>query len=90
MKVRRKPLVFDAFEYQEQDFCFFPQWASEAGVFVKYYKDNKLEKLCVKTLEGEMLVSIGDYILRGVKGEIWPVKPDIFEATYDVLEETEG
>jgi hypothetical protein len=37
-------------------------------------------------LEGEMIASIGDYIIRGVKGEYYPCKPDIFEATYDTVE----
>jgi len=83
MKFRKKPVVIDAFQYQEQDFCFFPKWANDAGCFVKYYKDNELEKLCIKTLEGEMLVNIGDWIIKGVKGELYPCKPDIFEATYD-------
>jgi len=95
MKFRKKPVVVDAFQYEEQDFCFFPDWAIEGaawlggtsgGYFVKYYKDNALEKLCVKTLEGEMLVSVGDWIIKGVKGEIYPCKPDIFEMTYEAVE----
>jgi hypothetical protein len=41
----------------------------------------------IETLEGTMKASPGDYILRGVRGEMWPVKPEIFEETYDVLRE---
>ena len=37
----------------------------------------------IQTLEGEMTGNVGDYIIVGVKGEIYPCKPDIFEATYD-------
>lgn len=37
----------------------------------------------IETLEGEMKVSLGDYIICGVQGEFYPCKPDIFEATYD-------
>ncbi len=37
----------------------------------------------IKTLEGEMKAKIGDYIIRGIKGELYPCKPDIFEATYE-------
>lgn len=39
--------------------------------------------LYIKTLEGEHLASVGDYIIRGVKGEYYPCKPDIFAMTYD-------
>jgi len=37
----------------------------------------------IKTLEGDMVASIGDYIIRGIKGEYYPCKPDIFEMTYE-------
>lgn len=40
----------------------------------------------IKTLEGTMLASPGDWIIRGVKGELYPCKPDIFEATYELAE----
>lgn len=40
----------------------------------------------IKTLEGDMSVSVGDYIIKGVKGEFYPCKPDIFEQTYEALE----
>ena len=39
----------------------------------------------VETLEGIMTASLGDYIVKGVNGEFYPVKPDIFEQTYDIL-----
>lgn len=41
----------------------------------------------IATLEGEQTVSWGDYIIQGVQGEIYPCKPDIFEATYDKVDE---
>lgn len=40
-------------------------------------------KLPIQTLEGTMTASLGDYIIRGVQGEFYPCKPDIFEATYE-------
>ena len=42
--------------------------------------------MVIKTLEGDMCVSVGDYIIKGVKGEFYPCKPDIFEQTYEALE----
>jgi len=41
--------------------------------------------LIIKTLEGEMLARQGDYIIKGVNGEFYPCKPDIFEKTYDAV-----
>lgn len=41
------------------------------------------DNLCIETLEGKMIASPGDWIIRGVKGEIYPCKPDIFAATYE-------
>lgn len=44
-------------------------------------------KLKIKTLEGVMTANIGDYIIKGVKGEFYPCKPDIFEKTYEEVKE---
>jgi len=41
------------------------------------------EKWFIETLEGQMLLTPGDYVIKGVKGEYYPCKPDIFEATYE-------
>ena len=46
--------------------------------------------LTIKTLEGSMRADKGDIIIKGVKGEFYPCKPDIFERTYDVLPAAEG
>lgn len=45
------------------------------------------EEAIINTLEGDMTASPGDYIITGVKGEQYPCKPDIFEMTYDLIEE---
>jgi len=43
------------------------------------------EDLVIRTLEGDMTVSPGDYVIRGIKGEFYPCKPDIFEETYEAV-----
>ena len=43
------------------------------------------EQVLIPTLEGPLTASLGDYVIRGVHGELYPVKPDIFEETYDVV-----
>lgn len=82
MQYRKKPVVVEAFQWtgdetQEHD----PVWIVEAiekGV-VEFQNNTGL----IKTLEGVMVVSKGDYIIRGVKGELYPCKTDIFQATYE-------
>ncbi|MGA5589897.1 hypothetical protein ACPCF3_00650 [Enterococcus mundtii] len=91
MKFQKKPVVIEAFQY-DGDFIYsngkpyVPEWAMEAnenGTFVWCGEGD----LYVKTLEGEMLVSVGDYVIRGVVGEIYPCKPEIFHQTYEVYGE---
>ena len=54
------------------------------------YKDIVRNKgLKVKTLEGEVIASIGDYIIKGVIGEFYPCKPDVFKKTYEKVENDE-
>lgn len=54
-------------------------------VVVEAYKTSK--ELIIKTLEGDMKASIGDWIITGVDGEQYPCKPDIFKKTYEPVEE---
>lgn len=44
----------------------------------------------VQTLEGGHIVSVGDWIATGIKGEHWPIKPDVFAATYELVENQDG
>ena len=94
MKYRTKLVTVEAFKYDgdlmDKDGNYYvPQWAVEA------YKNGTLfygcgvggDELFIETLEGVHHVSVGDYIIRGVVGELYPCKPDIFEQTYE--EETE-
>ena len=55
-------------------------------VVVEAYKTDK--EIVIHTLEGDMKASIGDYIITGVNGEKYPCKPDIFEKTYEVVNNT--
>ena len=50
------------------------------------YKDRENPVLKIETLEGTMEASEGDYIIKGVNGEFYPCKPDIFEKTYELVE----
>lgn len=79
MKYRKKPVEIEAvlwsgFNYEE---------VCELG-------DKKVQRsgnnLLIYTLEGTMIASLGDYIIKGVSGELYPCKPDIFKLTYEKVE----
>lgn len=88
MKYKKKPVVVEAFQYDgdlkgADGKYYVPDWAAEAYEKGIMYYD--LTELFINTLEGTHHVSVGDYIIQGLKGELYPCKPDIFVKTYDVL-----
>lgn len=77
-KYRKKPVVIEAIQFIGNNFdeiCRF------AGLAVKIV--GREQSLHINTLEGIMKASPGDYIIKGVNGEFYPCKPDIFEKTYE-------
>lgn len=81
-KFRKKPVVIEAI-----------QWDGNNEVEIALFMDKTFRKhpknvyqLQIPTLEGLMMANIGDYIIKGVKGEFYPCKPDIFEQTYELVE----
>ena len=89
MKFRKKPIVIDAIQFtnESKDQCFHFVTCNKYASFdcdVDIKKDQPT--LIIQTLEGEMKTQIGDWIIKGVKGEFYPCKPDIFEATYELAE----
>lgn len=52
---------------------------------LRYEENRTYNKICIHTLEGSIEASIGDYIIRGIKGEHYPCKPEIFELTYEEI-----
>ena len=79
MKFRKKPVVIDAVQYTGPNF-------SEMEAFVGGDAEFRNGKLVIATLEGALRASVGDWIIKGVKGEFYPCKPDIFAATYERVE----
>ena len=90
MKYRKKPVVIEAVQWTgdngEEIYNFCGNYAQFAtsdlglGNVMSY-------RLSIETLEGFMEASTGDYIIKGVNGEFYPCKPDIFEKTYEAVEE---
>jgi len=87
-RYRKKPVEIEAVQYDGNFRCL--------DIFsIHDVKDFKLGKesdgspyLLIPTLEGDMKCSKGDYVIKGIKGEFYPCKPDIFELTYEMVEKT--
>lgn len=86
-KFRKKPVVIEAVQFVDTDESILK--LSELGldpVRIDYADlDNPILK--IETLEGMMIASEGDYIIKGVRGEFYPCKPDIFAETYEEVSE---
>ena len=93
MKFRKKPVVIDAVRIEKGMTQTAPDWLIQAinGKAVvltglgQFTRDIPIAH--IETLEGTMLGNGGDWIIRGIKGELYPCKPDIFDATYEPVEE---
>lgn len=87
MKYRKKPLVIEAIKYLGPFSLdeMVETWGSDFRDKCKFLGDPGT--LLIHTLEGYMYPAIGDYVIRGIKEEFYSCKPDIFEASYDKVEE---
>lgn len=88
MKYRKKPVVIEAIQFdpstddgrqRAMQFC-------EGYLRISIHQDTRAQWGEIDSLEGRMRAEPGDWIIRGVKGEFYPCKPDIFEATYERVE----
>ena len=87
-KFRKKPVVIEAVQWDGTDEAFEQVKQLAGSTFVDRHRHvddlgNRYQTLNIPTLEGDMDANIGDWIIRGVKGEVYPCKPDIFEQTYE-------
>lgn len=92
MRFRKKPVVIEAWQFMGHG-VGAPDWVNTSWFYEEIIPphpgdpDKKRVRgsplLQIPTLEGIMRANIGDWIIHGVKGEVYPCKPDIFEATYE-------
>ena len=80
-KYRKRPIIIEAIcfignDKEIMDFC----------PTARDLEDTK-PNLIIPTLEGDHLVSVGDFVIKGIKGEFYPCKPDIFEQTYELIDD---
>ena len=92
MKFRKKPVTIEAVQISKRMDITSPDWFAQAVQqnkvvlhgMGKFTRDEPWVE--IETLEGVMRGNNGDWIIQGIKGELYPCKPDIFEATYEVAE----
>lgn len=93
MKYRNKPVVVEAFRFEGADseinapYWFARALACEEATMDRALKDGHVHVYgcTIDTLEGKMHAKKGDYIIRGVTGELYPCKADIFRKTYEIV-----
>jgi hypothetical protein len=84
-KFRKLPVVIEAVKWNGDAELANSFIGEDFGKDWQYENANS-QNLVIPTLEGEMLCKVGDYIIKGVSGEFYPVKPEIFEKTYEPAE----
>lgn len=84
MRYRKKPVVIEAEQFYEIDTPKNGVADYFMGIAVK--EDENGLYLVIPTLEGEHRANLGDWIITGIKGELYPCRPDVFELTYEVAD----
>lgn len=82
-KYRKKPVVIDAVQLPTTAGVLSEEIVSFLISADWWYSTDDTNAIVIHTLEGDMIASPGDWIIRGVNGEFYPCKPDIFEQTYE-------
>ena len=84
MKYRKKPVEIEAIQWVSDNIEQVYEMLGD-NLIINTDEDKDEVKHFINTLEGKMEMSWGDYIIKGVKGEFYPCKPDIFELTYEKI-----
>ena len=86
-KYKKKPVTIEAMQFTEETISDCMKWVGKDFYETRECIDDiTILRFFIKTLEGDHEVKIGDYIIKGVKGEFYPCKSDIFGMTYDEVE----
>jgi hypothetical protein len=89
-RYRKKPVVIEAMQFDgtKESANEVLAWIGSSGADAKRIHRTKPEQgIAIETLEGVMRTEVGDYVIKGVQGEFYPCKPDIFAATYEPVED---
>jgi len=89
-KYRKKPVIIEAMQFTTNNEIGSPtmdkivNWMNQGKEKINAWHNGT--DIYIFTLKGEMKASVGDFIIQGINGEFYPCKPDIFEKTYDPVE----
>lgn len=88
MEFRKKPVVIEAVRWDEnlQTLMTLQESGMKTALYIIGREVDSIVGLQIQTLEGNHQVLRGDWIIKGVKGEFYPCKPDIFELTYEPVD----
>lgn len=86
MKYRTKPCEIEAVKFENSDECVSRLIEFTAGNFMPKGDIKDYTHAEIETLEGVMRADIGDYIIKGLRGEFQPCKPDVFHKKYEAVE----
>jgi hypothetical protein len=83
MKYRKKPVVIEAMQLESDNVSKILEWMGGKRVHSGGYDSEGMPFITINTLEGQYLAKPGDFIIKGVKGEFYPIKEDIFNIIYE-------
>ena len=87
MKVRKIPVVVEAVQWTGNNYNEVVDFLGD--LYIGHF-GGMPHKIEIHTLEGAMSASVNDWIIKGVNGEFYPCKPDIFAKTYEIVDDTRG
>ena len=87
-KYRKKPIEIEAIQLTNESIIEIIKWATDyISIKIDTDENDNIIGMVIPTLEGAMKASMNDYIIKGIQGEYYPCKPNIFEQTYELIEQ---
>ena len=87
-KYRKKPVVIEAIQLTNESIIEIIKWATDyISIKIDTDENDNIIGMIIPTLEGAMKASMNDYIIKGINNEFYPIKSEIFEATYELIEQ---
>lgn len=85
-RYKTKPCEIEAIEWTGDNFEEIAEFTNHTAAMMLMYSSRRYE-LIIKTLEDYMIASVGDFIIKGLKGEFYPCKPDVFHKKYEEIKQ---
>lgn len=82
-KYVKKPVIIGALQWTGEN---LNEVRDFVGEYLQFKHRSGVPRIYIKTLEGDLHAAVGDYIIKGVRGEFYPCKPDIFKQTYEEID----